>query len=84
MARLSKVDLAQMGAAYFESLEQERLVEVAKNLYELAVEQLEKLELSSQNSSRPPSSDTPYKGRIIPSGRRHKAGVARAEEPLRE
>ena len=61
MARLSKVDLAQMGAAYFESLEQERLVEVAKNLYELAVEQLEKLELSSQNSSRPPSSDTPYK-----------------------
>jgi DNA-binding transcriptional regulator YiaG len=44
MARLSKSDLAQMGETYFESLEQKRLLEVAKNLYELAVEQLEKLE----------------------------------------
>ena len=61
MARLSKVDLEQMGETYFKSLEPERLVEVAKNLYELAVEQLEKLEQTSQNSSRPPSSDTPYK-----------------------
>jgi transposase len=60
MARLNKSDLAQMGETYFKSLEQERLVEVAKNLYELAVEQLEKLEQTSQNSSRPPSSDSPY------------------------
>jgi hypothetical protein len=60
MARLSKSDLAQMGETYFESLEQKRLLEVAKNLYELAVEQLEKLEQTSQNSSRPPSSDSPY------------------------
>jgi transposase len=60
MARLKKVDLEQMGETYFESLEPERLVQVAKNLYELAVEQLEKLEQTSRNSSRPPSSDSPY------------------------
>jgi transposase len=60
MARLKKVDLEQMGERYFESLEPERLVQVAKNLYELAVEQLEKLEQTSRNSSRPPSSDSPY------------------------
>jgi transposase len=60
MARLGKADLQQMDETYFKSLEPERLVEVAKNLYELAVEQLEKLEQNSQNSSRPPSSDNPY------------------------
>ena len=60
MARLSKADLAQMNEGYFQSLELERLVEVTKNLYELAVEQLEKLEESSRTSSRPPSSDSPY------------------------
>jgi IS1 family transposase len=60
MARLGKADLEQMDETYFKSLEPERLVEVAKNLYELAVEQLEALEQNSQNSSRPPSSDNPY------------------------
>ncbi len=61
MARLNKADLEQMGEEYFRSLEPGRLVEVAKNLHSLAVEQLEKLELSSKNSSRPPSSDNPYR-----------------------
>jgi transposase len=60
MARLRKSDLEQMDETYFESLEPKRLVEVAKNLYELAVEQLEKLEQNSKNSSRPPSTDNPY------------------------
>ena len=60
MARLSKADLEQMGEAYFRSLDPGHLVEVAKNLHELAVEQLEKLEESSETSSRPPSSDNPY------------------------
>ena len=61
MARLNKADLEQMGEEYFRSLEPGRLVEVAKNLHSLAVEQLEKLELSSKTSSRPPSSDNPYR-----------------------
>mgnify|MGYP001572994615 CR=1 FL=1 len=39
MARLNKEDLAQMNRGYFQSLEKERLVEVADNLYQLAVEQ---------------------------------------------
>jgi transposase len=61
MARLNKNDLQQMGEDYFRRLEPERLVEVAKNLHELAVEQLEKLEETSKTSSRPPSSDDPFK-----------------------
>ena len=61
MAQLNKADLEQMGEEYFRSLEPESLVEVAKNLHSLAVEQLEKLELSSKTSSRPPSSDNPYR-----------------------
>ena len=66
MAQLSKADLEQMGEDYFRSLELERLVEVAKNLHKLAVEQLEKLEETSQTSSRPPSSDHPYHSSSAP------------------
>ena len=36
-------------------------MEVAINLHQLAVEQWEKLQQNSQNSSRPPSSDNPYR-----------------------
>jgi hypothetical protein len=38
MARLKKADLEQMDETYFESLEPKRLVEVAKNLHELAAD----------------------------------------------
>lgn len=61
MAQLRKADLEQVNEDYFRSLEPERWVTVAKNLHELAVEQLEKLEKTSRTSSRPPSSDSPYK-----------------------
>ena len=61
MARLGKSDLEQMGEDYFRRLEHEALVEVAKNLHELAVEQLEKLGETSETSSRPPSSDDPFR-----------------------
>ena len=57
MHRLSKEDLAQMNRDYFQSLDKEKLVEVAGNLHTLAVEQLERLETNSRNSSLPPSSD---------------------------
>ncbi len=63
MARLSKDDLAQMNKDYFQSLEKQRLVEVAANLHQLAIEQWEKLEQNSQNSSRPPSTDNPYQSK---------------------
>ena len=60
MAGLDKDDLAQMNEDYFKSLNQERLVEVAKNLHQLATELWEKQQQNSENSSKPPSSDNPY------------------------
>ncbi|MCC0179461.1 IS66 family transposase [Waterburya agarophytonicola K14] len=60
MVRLSKEDLAQMNRDYFQSLEKEKLVEVANNLHLLAVEQWDKINSDSSNSSQPPSSDNPF------------------------
>lgn len=60
MAQLDKDDLAQMNEDYFKSLNQERLVEVAKNLHQLATELWEKQQQNSENSSKPPSTDNPY------------------------
>lgn len=60
MNRLSKDDLSQMNRDYFQSLDKEKLVEVAGNLHAFAVEQLERLDQNSSNSSRPPSSDSPF------------------------
>ena len=60
MAFLDKNDLAQMNEDYFKSLEKERLVEVAKNLHQLATDLWEKQQQSSENSSVPPSKDNPY------------------------
>jgi IS1 family transposase len=60
MNRLNKEDLSQMNREYFQSLDKQRLVEVAGNLHALAVEQLERLEQNSTNSSKPPSSDSPF------------------------
>ena len=60
MAGLDKNDLAQMNEDYFKSLKNERLVEVAKNLHQLATELWEKQQQNSENSSLPPSKDNPY------------------------
>ena len=60
MAQLDKDDLAQMNEDYFKSLEKERLVEVAKNLHQLATDLWEKQQQNSENSSQPPSKDNPY------------------------
>ncbi len=61
MARLSKEDLAQMNRKYFQSLDKERLVEVANNLHLYAVEQWSKINSDSSNTNQPPSSDNPFK-----------------------
>ena len=50
MAKFEKDDLAQMNEDYFKSLEKERLVEVAKNLHQLATDLWEKQQQSSENS----------------------------------
>nr|WP_245562176.1 hypothetical protein [Stanieria cyanosphaera] len=60
MAQLDRDDLAQMNEDYFKSLKKERLVEVAKNLHQLATDLWEKQQQSSENSSQPPSKDNPY------------------------
>jgi hypothetical protein len=61
MAKLDKDDLVQMNEDYFKSLEKERLVEVAKNLHQLATDLWEKQQQNSANSSQPPSKDHPYR-----------------------
>jgi transposase len=60
MAQLDKNDLVQMNEDYFKSLEKEKLVEVAKNLHQLATDLWEKQQQNSENSSQPPSLDNPY------------------------
>ena len=60
MAGLNKDDLSQMNRSYFQSLSQERLVEVADNLHSLATDLWEKQQQNSENSSQPPSLDNPY------------------------
>lgn len=60
MAGLNKDDLKQMNRSYFQSLSQERLVEVADNLHILATDLWEKQQQNSENSSQPPSKDNPY------------------------
>lgn len=60
MGMLTKEDLAQMDRPYFENLEHESLVNVAINLRDLGVELIERLEQNSCNSSKPPSSDSPF------------------------
>jgi len=58
---LDKEDLAQMDQEYFETLDHEILVKVACRLRETAVILLERLQQNSTNSSRPPSSDNPFR-----------------------
>ena len=60
MERLTKDDLAQMNRGYFENLAPETLIDVACRLHDLSVNLVERLEQNSQNSSKPPSSDSPY------------------------
>jgi len=64
MEKLTKDDLTQMNRVYFQSLKNEILIDVACRLRNFSVELVERLEQNSSNSSKPPSSDSPYeKGR---------------------
>ena len=65
MANLDKDDLSQMNRSYFQSLSQDKLVEVADNLHQLATELWEKQQQNSENSSQPPSKDNPYDSQTI-------------------
>jgi hypothetical protein len=60
MGLLTKKDLEQMNRPYFENLDHASLVNVANNLRDFGVELIERLEQNSINSSKPPSSDSPF------------------------
>src|SRR3954452_2042184 len=60
MTRKGPVDLSGMDRRFFEALSPEARVELLCRLHALAIEQAEKLDRDSTNSSRPPSSDGPF------------------------
>src|SRR3954462_8589416 len=60
MTRKGPVDLSGMDCRFFEALSPEARVELLCRLHALATEQAEKLARDSTNSSRPPSSDSPF------------------------
>lgn len=60
MERLTKDDLTQMDRGYFEALTRETLIDLACRLRDSCVDLVERLEQNSKNSSKPPSSDSPY------------------------
>lgn len=60
MDHLTKDDLAQIDRTYLQSLEKEILIDVACKLRDFSVKLVERVEQNSSNSSKPPSSDSPY------------------------
>ena len=62
MPRKDPIDLKSMDRAFFETLDQAALVELVCRLHAMSVELSERVNQNSTNSSRPPSSDSPFKG----------------------
>ena len=62
MARKDPIDLKSMDRAFFETLDQAALVELVCRLHAMTVELVERVNQNSTNSSRPPSSDSPFSG----------------------
>jgi len=60
MDYLTKDDLAQIDRIYLQSLEKETVIDLACKLRDFSVALVERLEQDSSNSSKPPSSDSPY------------------------
>jgi transposase len=62
MASKDPIDLKSMNRAFFETLDQAALVELVCRLHALTVDLSERVGQNSANSSRPPSSDSPFAG----------------------
>lgn len=62
MASQQPLDLSQMNRAVFAALDHGQLLEVTCRLHSLSLEMAERLRMNSTNSSRPPSSDSPFGG----------------------
>ncbi|GAC1591271.1 MAG: IS66-like element ISRhru2 family transposase [Sphingomicrobium sp.] len=66
MAHKGPLDLAGMNRAFFETLDGAGRLELLCRLHAMTVELSERVQRSSANSSRPPSSDGPFKGVPLP------------------
>ena len=84
MAAKQPIDLSQMNRAVFAVLDHGQLLEVTCRLHTLAVEMAERLALNSTNSSRPPSSDSPFGGGGAVAGLVGAAGLAAAVPPTED
>lgn len=60
MDHLTKDDLAQIDRTYLQNFEKETVIDVACKLRDFSISLVERLEQNSSNSSKPPSSDSPY------------------------
>ena len=59
--KIEREDLAKMTLPYLKSLDHETLVDISFELRNVVIDLLERLDMNSKNSSKPPSSDDPYK-----------------------
>ena len=66
MAHKGPLDLAGMNRAFFETLDSAARLELLCRLHVMTVELSERVRQTSTNSSRPPSSDSPFKGGSLP------------------
>ncbi len=66
MAHKGPLDLAEMNRAFFETLDGAARLELLCRLHAMTVELSERVGQTSTNSSRPPSSDSPFKGGSLP------------------
>jgi len=62
MPRKDPIDLKSMDRAFFECLDASERLELLCRLHAMTVELAERVNQNSTNSSRPPSSDSPFKG----------------------
>jgi len=60
MDHLTKHDLAQVDRTYLQNLEKDTVIDIACKLRNFSIAPVERLEQDSINSSKPPSSDSPY------------------------
>jgi len=74
MKYLTKNDLAQIDRSYLQSLKKESVIKLACRLRDMNIDLLERLDQDSSNSSKPPSSNSPYK---------KKPPVSKGDEPKR-
>ena len=61
MKKLKPEDLAQLDRERFNTLKKSELIDLSERMRDLCIELYEKLNENSSNSSKPPSSDDPFK-----------------------